>query len=75
MLQELIEAEAAEAIGAGRYERVDGRVTERNGHHPKTLSTKTGDLHLGIPKLRKGSFFPSILEDHAAVSIRRCTRW
>ena len=62
VLQELIEAEAAEAIGAGRYERVDARVNERNGHRPKTLSTKTGDLQLGIPKLRKGSFFPSILE-------------
>ncbi|MGA9275844.1 IS256 family transposase [Ilumatobacter sp.] len=62
VLQELIEAEAVEAIGAGRYERVDGRITERNGHRPKTLSTKTGDLQLGIPKLRKGSFFPSILE-------------
>ena len=32
VLQELIEAEAAEAIGAGRYERSDARVTERNGH-------------------------------------------
>ena len=62
VLQELIEAEAVEAIGAGRYERVEGRVTERNGHRPKTLSTKAGDLQLGIPKLRKGSFFPSILE-------------
>lgn len=62
VLQELIETEASEAIGAGRYERVDGRVNERNGHRPKTLSTKTGDLQLAIPKLRKGSFFPSILE-------------
>ena len=62
VLQELIETEASEAIGAGRYERVDGRVTERNGHRPKTLSTTTGDLQLAIPKLRKGSFFPSILE-------------
>jgi transposase-like protein len=62
VLQELIEAEASEAIGAGRYERADSRVTERNGHRPKTLSTKTGDLVLAIPKLRKGSFFPSIIE-------------
>ena len=61
-LQELIEAEAAAAIGAGRYERSDGRVTERNGHRPRVLSTKAGDLHVGIPKLRAGSFFPSLLE-------------
>src|ERR687891_113448 len=38
------------------------RVTERNGHRPKTLTTKAGDLELAIPKLRKGSYFPSILE-------------
>jgi transposase-like protein len=31
-LQELIEVEAAERIGAGRYERSGERVTERNGH-------------------------------------------
>ena len=35
VLQELIEAEAAEAIGAARYERTDSRVTERNGHRPR----------------------------------------
>lgn len=61
-LQELIEVEASERIGAGRYERTGERVTERNGHRPRTLTTKAGDLEIGIPKLRKGSFFPSILE-------------
>src|ERR687897_543217 len=61
-LQELIEAEAAGVIGAGRYERSDTRVTERNGHRPRVLSTKAGDLHVAIPKLRAGSFFPSLLE-------------
>jgi len=61
-LQELIELEATAAVGAGRYERVDGRVTERNGHRPRVVSTKAGDLEIGIPKLRAGSFFPSLLE-------------
>ena len=61
-LQALIEAEATAVIGAGRYERVEGRVAERNGHRAKVLSTKAGDLHLEIPKLRQGSFFPSLLE-------------
>ena len=62
VLQELIEAEAAEAIGAGRYERSDTRVTERNGHRPRLLATQAGDVELKIPKLRRGSFFPSMLE-------------
>lgn len=61
-LQQLIEAEASEKIGAGHYERADGRVTHRNGHRPRVLSTKAGDLALAIPKLRKGSFFPELLE-------------
>ena len=62
VLQELIEAEAAEAIGAGRYERSDARTTQRNGHRPRLLATQAGDVELKIPKLRKGSFFPSMLE-------------
>ena len=61
-LQQLIELEATEAIGAGRYERTEGRVTERNGHRPRVVSSLAGDLHVGIPKLRKGSFLPSLLE-------------
>ena len=62
VLQELIETEAAETIGAGRYERTDTRATERNGSRPKLLTTKGGDVTVAIPKLRTGSFFPSILE-------------
>lgn len=61
-LQELIEAEATESIGAGRYERAEGRATQRNGHRTKTVSTTSGDVQIGIPKLRSGSFFPSLLE-------------
>jgi putative transposase len=61
-LQQLIETEAAAAVGAGRYERSEGRVAERNGHRPKVVSIKAGDLNVKIPKLSKGSFFPSILE-------------
>ena len=61
-MQELIEAELTAAIGAGRYERTDERTVHRNGHRPKALATTSGDIELGIPKLRAGSFFPSLLE-------------
>ena len=64
--RELIEAEAADAIGAGRYERSDARVTERNGHRARLLATRAGDVELKIPKLRKGSFMPSLLEPRRA---------
>ncbi|BCI83719.1 hypothetical protein MTY66_53440 [Mycolicibacterium sp. TY66] len=65
-LQQLIEAEATAAIGAGRYERSDGRTVHRNGHRPKTVSTTAGDIEVQIPKLRAGSFFPSLLEPRRA---------
>jgi transposase-like protein len=61
-MQELIETEAAERIGAGRYERNESRVTDRNGSRPRLVATQAGDVELRIPKLRKGSFFPAILE-------------
>jgi putative transposase len=62
VLQALIETEATEHIGAGRYERTETRTTQRNGHRDRLLATKAGDVALKIPKLRTGSFFPSILE-------------
>ena len=62
VLQALIEAEATEAIGAAPHERTESRTNQRNGHRPRLLSTKAGDVELHIPKLRRGSFFPSILE-------------
>jgi putative transposase len=62
VLQELIEVEAAAEIGAAPYERTDTRTNERNGSRPRLLATQAGDIELAIPKLRKGSFFPSILE-------------
>lgn len=60
--QELINAEAETVIGAAPYERSENRATQRNGTRPRTLSTTAGDLDLKIPKLREGSFFPSLLE-------------
>jgi putative transposase len=60
--QALIEAELTEAIGAGPHERTERRINLRNGHRTRILSTTAGDLELRIPKLRTGSFFPSLLE-------------
>ncbi len=62
ILQQLIEAEATAVIGAGPNERTETRTTQRNGHRARLLSTPAGDVELAIPKLRQGSFFPSLLE-------------
>jgi putative transposase len=60
--QALIEAELTAVIGAAPHERTDARTAQRNGSRPRTLTTTAGDLELRIPKLRAGSFFPSLLE-------------
>jgi len=60
--QALIEAELTAVIGAFPHQRTEARTGQRNGHRPRTISTTAGDLDLKIPRLRAGSFFPSLLE-------------
>jgi putative transposase len=60
--QALIDAELTHVIGAGPWEHTPVRTAQRNGTRPRLLSTPAGDLELAIPKLRTGSFFPSLLE-------------
>jgi putative transposase len=62
VLQALIDTEATEVIGAGPHERTETRTNQRNGTRARLLSTKAGDVELRIPKLRRGSFFPAVLE-------------
>jgi len=60
--QALIDAELTAVIGAGPWERSADRTAQRNGSRPRTWTTTAGDLELRIPKLRSGTFFPSLLE-------------
>jgi putative transposase len=62
MMQMLIELEAGQQIGAGRYERKPERVTHRNGYRTRLWETRVGEVPLRIPKLREGTYFPSLLE-------------
>jgi putative transposase len=66
-LQQLIELELAAFLGADWHERTEERLGHRNGYRPRTLTTQVGDLALQIPKLRSGSFLPSILEPRRRV--------
>jgi hypothetical protein len=63
VVQQLMEAEVKELIGAGHGERAPAqRLTHRNGDRSRPWSTRAGELELAIPKLRGGSYFPSFLE-------------
>ena len=66
-LQDLVDAEAAAVIGAQRYERTPHRTNRRNGKRLKTVATTAGEVELAIPKLRTGSFFPSLLHPRRRV--------
>ena len=65
LYQALIDQEVTEHIGAEPHERSITRRTRRNGSRSRKLSSKAGDIDLKIPKLRKGSFFPSITVNQA----------
>lgn len=62
MLEQLMEFEVANRIGAERHERNSDRQTYRNGYRERPLHTRLGTLELQVPKLRRGSYFPSFLE-------------
>jgi putative transposase len=62
VFQALIDTEATARIGAAPHERTPARVTQRNGYRDRLVATAAGDVELRIPKLRAGSFFPSLLE-------------
>lgn len=69
ILQALVDAEASEQIGADPHERTDERTTYRNGTRDKTVTTAAGDLTIKIPKIRAGSFFPSLLSPRRRIDV------
>ena len=62
LAEALMELEVSEQVGAGRYERTPERKTYRNGYRERVWETRVGQIPLRIPKLRQGSYFPSLLE-------------
>ena len=62
LAQELMEAEVTDLVGAGLHERTETRLTHRNGYRDREWDTRVGTIELDIPKLRAGSYFPSLLE-------------
>jgi putative transposase len=61
--EQVMEAEVSELVGAARGERApEERLAHRNGYRPRAWQTRAGEIELAIPKIRRGSYFPSFLE-------------
>lgn len=62
VLQEVLEAEMEEAIGAEKGERTEGRKGYRSGYYRRSLVTRVGKLELQVPQDRQGRFSTDIFE-------------
>ncbi len=72
--QALMETEVAGLIGAERHERSAERAAYRNGYRTRTWDTRVGTIELAIPKVRPGTYFPSLLQprrraEHALLAV------
>jgi putative transposase len=56
VVQQILQAEMTQHIGAAPYERIEGRTGHRNGHKPRMLRTRVGTLNLLVPQDREGTF-------------------
>ena len=61
-LNAMLDAEADQLCGAGRYERSEGRQNTRAGSYERALHTKAGEVKLKVPKLRRQTFETAIIE-------------
>ena len=61
-LQEYLEAEIADHLGAGKHERVSSRSGHRNGYKPRRLNTRVGKLFLDVPQDRESTFRTELFE-------------
>jgi putative transposase len=62
IVQQLLEAEMDETLGAEKSERTPNRLGYRSGHYPRTLVTRVGKLELRVPQDRHGRFRTEVFE-------------
>ena len=79
-LQEMLEAEMTDALGAAKGERSEARRGYRSGSYPRTLVTRVGKLELRVPQDRDGRFstelfawLTSVRSRRSSPASRRCT--
>lgn len=62
VLQEVLEAEMTEAVGAEKGERTEGRLSYRSGYYTRGLVTRLGKIELRVPQDRQGRFSTELFE-------------
>jgi putative transposase len=62
VMQEMLEAEMTEALGAQKGERTAERLGYRSGYYGRTLITRVGKLELRVPQDREGRFSTELFE-------------
>jgi putative transposase len=60
--QAVMEMEVSRQLGAERYERTPERTGQRNGYRERAWDTRVGTIGLKVPKVREGSYYPSLLD-------------
>ena len=58
----LMEAEVETHVGAAPHERTTTRTGQRNGYRERAWDTRVGTIDLRVPRVRDGSYAPSLLE-------------
>ena len=62
LVQEVLEVEMEETLGAGKGERTEDRRGYRSGYYPRGLITRVGKLELRVPQDRQGRFSTEVFE-------------
>jgi transposase-like protein len=62
LTEALMELEVTQHVGAERHARTGERTGHRNGYRERTWDTRVGSVDLRVPRVRDGSYFPSLLE-------------
>ena len=60
VLNQILEAQAEEMLGAAKHQRTDEREGYRNGYRTRTLYTRVGPVTLQVPQTRDGCFSTDI---------------
>ena len=62
VLQQVLEGEMEETLGAAKGQRTEGRQGYRSGYYTRSLVTRVGNIELRVPQDRQGQFRTEVFE-------------